>query len=138
MICESNLQGGGMRTRHQTQWQRYGSRRRRSTSRVQDCRSCCCPTADRIPLSPYCVRDSTISFSVPRPINVYLCGSFLHQSLIRHEAVTMHSSTAKSLEIYSELTPLRSSSRHLPQIGCGAGTWRKPSRARVRARATWL
>jgi hypothetical protein len=69
------------------------------------CRSCCCPTADRIPLSPCCVRDSTMSFSVPRPINVYLCGGFLHQCLIRHETVTMHSSTAKSLEIYSELTP---------------------------------
>jgi hypothetical protein len=98
------------------------------------CRSCCCPTADRIPLSPCCVRDSTMSFSVPRPINVYLCSSFLHQCLIRHEAVTMHSSTAKSLEIYSELTPLRSSSWHLPQIGRGAGTWRRPSRARARAK----
>ena len=86
------------------------------------CRSCCCPTADRIHLSPCCVRDSTMSFSDPRPINVYLCGSFLRQCLIRLEAVTMHSSTAKSLEIYSELTPLQSSSWHLPQIGCGAGS----------------
>jgi hypothetical protein len=55
--------------------------------------------------------------------------------LIRHGIVTIRSSAAKSLEICSELTPFWSSSWHLPQIGCGVGTWRKPSPARAKTMA---